>query len=45
MNIRLDGIPVGEWRYMTEAEMEFINNAVSGSSKTEEASRFTEQED
>jgi 23S rRNA pseudouridine2604 synthase len=38
MNVTLDGIAEGTWRYLTEKEMAFINNAVSDSIKTEEAS-------
>lgn len=40
MNVTLDGIAPGKWRYLTEAEINMINKMVSGSSKTEEASRF-----
>jgi 23S rRNA pseudouridine2604 synthase len=38
MNIKLDGIKEGKWRYLTAEEMIFINNAIAGSVKTEEAS-------
>ncbi len=38
MNVTLDGIPIGEWRYLSAEEMSFINEAISTSSKTEEAS-------
>jgi len=38
MNITLDGIAEGKWRYLSEAEMIFINNAIARSIKTEEAS-------
>lgn len=38
MNITLDGIAVGKWRYLTIAEMQTINSMVSDSIKTEEAS-------
>jgi 23S rRNA pseudouridine2604 synthase len=38
MNVTLDGIEEGMWRYLTKEEMDFINKAVEGSSKTEEAS-------
>jgi 23S rRNA pseudouridine2604 synthase len=38
MNVTLDGIKEGKWRYLTQLEMDFINNAISGSIKTEEAS-------
>jgi|ERR1019366_9068497 23S rRNA pseudouridine2604 synthase len=40
MNINLDGISVGKWRYLTTDEMKTINNLVAGSVKTEEASYF-----
>jgi 23S rRNA pseudouridine2604 synthase len=42
MNISLQGIPVGYWRYFRPHEIETINNLVSNSSKTEEASFFDE---
>ena len=38
MNINLDGIAVGKWRYLTGDEISTINNLVSDSLKTEEAS-------
>jgi 23S rRNA pseudouridine2604 synthase len=38
MNITLDGIPSGKWRYLTTDEMNTINNLVANSVKTEEAS-------
>lgn len=38
MNVRLDNIPVGKWRYLTQAEMAVIDRMVAGSSKTMEAS-------
>ncbi len=37
MNVSLD-IPVGQWRYLTDAELTEINTDVGDSSKTEEAS-------
>ncbi|MHA7059967.1 23S rRNA pseudouridine(2604) synthase RluF [Aquimarina sp. M1] len=37
MNVDLD-TPVGEWRYLTEKELQIINSDVGDSSKTEEAS-------
>ena len=40
MNVSLDGIKTGEWRYLTAEEMETINTMVASSSKTEEASLF-----
>lgn len=38
MNVNLDGIKVGEWRELSEKEMLEINNMISDSSKTQEAS-------
>jgi 23S rRNA pseudouridine2604 synthase len=38
MNVNLEGIKVGEWRELTEKEMLQINEMISDSSKTEEAS-------
>jgi 23S rRNA pseudouridine2604 synthase len=38
MNVKIDGIAVGEWRYLAKDEIEFINKSVATSSKTEEAS-------
>ena len=38
MNIQLEGIKTGEWRYFTKDEISFITNAIENSSKTEEAS-------
>src|SRR6185436_16583619 len=38
MNITLDGIETGKWRNLEAEEMAFINNAIAGSIKTEEAS-------
>lgn len=35
MNIRLD-VPIGKWRYLTEAEMSQLNYLISDSSKTHE---------
>jgi 23S rRNA pseudouridine2604 synthase len=40
MNVSLDGIKIGEWRYLTSSEMETINSMVATSSKTEEASLY-----
>lgn len=40
MNVSLDGIKTGEWRYLTSEEMNTINEMVADSSKTEEASLF-----
>lgn len=38
MNIKLDGIAVGKWRHLTNDEINTINDLVSDSVKTEEAS-------
>jgi len=38
MNVNLEGLKVGEWRELSEKEMLEINNMISDSSKTEEAS-------
>ncbi|MDP3312434.1 23S rRNA pseudouridine(2604) synthase RluF [Lutibacter sp.] len=38
MNVHLGSLKSGEWRLLTSEEMEIINNMVSDSSKTEEAS-------
>lgn len=38
MNIDLDGLNAGQWRYLTPAEIEHINALVADSVKTEEAS-------
>ena len=38
MNIKLDGIAMGKWRNLTADEINTINNLVSDSVKTEEAS-------
>lgn len=38
MNIKLDTLPVGKWRYLSDAEMKEINIMVGNSSKTEDAS-------
>lgn len=42
MNITLDGLPTGKWRDLTAAEMREINEAVAGSTKTEEGSYLGE---
>ncbi|HEY9169390.1 MAG TPA: 23S rRNA pseudouridine(2604) synthase RluF [Lutibacter sp.] len=44
MNVNLAGLKVGEWRELTEKEMFEINNMISVSSKTEEASTDTSKE-
>ncbi|MDO6707184.1 23S rRNA pseudouridine(2604) synthase RluF [Photobacterium sp. 1_MG-2023] len=41
MNITIDGLPNGKWRYLTEAEMADIHRLLAQSSKTEEASRMS----
>lgn len=38
MNVTLDGIESGKWRYLSKGEMAIINEAISNSSMTEEAS-------
>ncbi|MGI8583074.1 MAG: 23S rRNA pseudouridine(2604) synthase RluF [Chitinophagaceae bacterium] len=38
MNITLSGIAPGKWRYLTQMEIEAINNLVASSIKTQEAS-------
>ncbi len=38
MNVTLNGLSSGKWRYLTEEEIETINKLVSNSVKTEEAS-------
>ncbi len=38
MNVRLEDLPAGQWRYLTQDEMEAINKLVAHSVKTEEAS-------
>jgi len=39
MNVKLDGIKPGTWRYLTDEEMAIINYMVEKSSKTEDASQ------
>jgi 23S rRNA pseudouridine2604 synthase len=41
MNVTLQGLPVGKWRELTEAEMEEINRLLATSTKTEEGSYLT----
>jgi len=41
MNVTLSGLSVGEWRFLTEKEMEEINRMVKDSVGTEEASQQT----
>ncbi|MCM1991830.1 23S rRNA pseudouridine(2604) synthase RluF [Oceanirhabdus seepicola] len=38
MNVTLENLPVGKWRYLTKGEMDIINKMVSPSTKTEEGS-------
>ncbi len=38
MNVTLENLPVGKWRYLTKGEMDTINNMVTESTKTEEGS-------
>ncbi len=47
MNINLDGIELGQWRYLSESEMRSINELIANSSKTAEASldKFNLDED
>ncbi|MDH2291676.1 23S rRNA pseudouridine(2604) synthase RluF [Cobetia sp. 10Alg 146] len=42
MNVSLDGLGIGEWRYLTQKEMDDIHRMIEGSSGTEEASRLAE---
>lgn len=39
MNIKLDSLPLGKWRYLTDAELKELNKLISNSIKTEEASK------
>lgn len=43
MNITIDGLPNGKWRYLTDVEMVEIYRLLAQSSKTEEASRISGQ--
>lgn len=43
MNVSLGKLPLGQWRYLTQEEMEGIRKMVANSSKTEEASRAKSQ--
>ena len=45
MNINIDNINYGEWRYLTAEEISTINQLVSNSSKTEEASVIGDMEE
>ncbi len=42
MNVTLDGLAEGKWRYLSNIEIDQINSLVSSSSKTEEASDMDE---
>lgn len=39
MNINLGSLPLGKWRYLSSKELHELNKLLSGSSKTEEASK------
>lgn len=39
MNLKLANLPIGQWRNLTANELEELNNLISSSVKTEEASR------
>ena len=39
MNLTLDNLPIGQWRDLTQKELEELNSMISSSVKTEEASR------
>ena len=45
MNITLEKLNAGEWRYLTTEEISNINKLVESSSKTEEASIINDYED
>jgi 23S rRNA pseudouridine2604 synthase len=38
MNVKLSDLPIGRWRYLTKTELSVINELISQSVKTEEAS-------
>lgn len=40
MNVTLGNLPLGQWRYLTPAEVDLLNKMVSSSGKTEEASEY-----
>ena len=40
MNIKLDNLKTGSWRYLSEKELKEINRLTSNSIKTEEASKI-----
>lgn len=39
MNVNLNKLPIGHWRYLTDGEINIINKMINKSSKTEEASK------
>jgi 23S rRNA pseudouridine2604 synthase len=39
MNVKLGELPIGKWRYLTRSELSRINDLISQSLKTEEASK------
>jgi 23S rRNA pseudouridine2604 synthase len=41
MNIKLDKLAVGKWRYVSEAEMEILNETIADSAKVEKAGKAT----
>jgi 23S rRNA pseudouridine2604 synthase len=43
MNITLDGVETGKWRYLSEEEIKNIHTLIAHSSKTEEASYLEEE--
>jgi len=45
MNINLNGINYGEWRYLTADEISTLNSLVAASSKTQEASLIEDMDD
>lgn len=45
MNVKLDKLPLGKWRELTDEEINQINKMVSLSSKTEEASKLDSKSD
>lgn len=40
MNVTLDNLAIGKWRYLTKSELDVIFKLIEGSSKTEEASKI-----
>ena len=39
MNVSIDNLPTGRWRYLSKSELMGINNLISDSVKTENASK------